>query len=136
MDIQKLAFLLLIGRLISDGFIIFVLRKQWRIRKTRTHPRLMSIRRVLTLLALLVFIGNIYPLILDAATLFYPGIRTSQTVNLAGAFYAISTNLTFMFASILIWTLYKLSDVVIEVAELIAGRPLHTHKSGALKSNK
>lgn len=119
MNIQTIALLLLIGRLISEFFIIWVLRRQWQIRKARTHPRLIQIRRVLTLLALLVFIGNIYPLLLDVVTLFYPGVRTSQTVNPAGAFYAISTNLTFMFASILIWTLYKLADVVIEVAELI-----------------
>lgn len=119
MDIQLLAYLLLIGRVISQGFIVMVLRRQWQIRKIKTHPRLMQMRRVLTLLALLVFIGNIYPMLLDAVTLFYPGVRTSQTINPAGAFYAISTNLTFMFASILIWTLYKLADVVIEVAELI-----------------
>lgn len=133
MNIQLLAFLLLIGRLISDLFIIFVLRRQWRIRKIPTHPRLVNLRRVLTLLALLVFIGNIYPLLLDAFTLFYPGIRTSRVVNPAGAFYAISTNLTFMFASILIYMLYKLADVAIDVGELIAGDP---PKPVSLKSKK
>lgn len=124
MDIQTLALLLLLGRLVSDGFIIAVLRKQWKLRKTRTHPRLMQIRKVLTLLAVLVFVGNIYPLLLDAYTLAAPAIRSSRSVNLVGVFYSLDNNLTFMFASILIWTLYKLSDVVIEVAELIAGQPL------------
>lgn len=119
MNIQTLALLLLIGQLISEIFIISVLRRQWQIRKSRTHPRLIQIRRVLMLLALLVFLGNLYPMALDAIKLFYPGVRTTQTINPAGAFYAISTNLTFMFASILIWVLYKLADVVIEVAELI-----------------
>lgn len=128
MDIQLLAFMLLIGRLVSDGFIIAVLRKQWKIRKTRTHPRLMSIRRVLTLLAILVFVGNIYPLLLDAYTLVNAGVRTSPTANIVGVIYSLDNNLTFMFASILIWTLYKLSDVVIEVAELITGIPLTTPK--------
>lgn len=123
MNIQLLAFLLLIGRLISDVFIILVLKKQWRIRKLHTHPRLAQIRRVLTLLAVLVFIGNIYPLMLDAWTLFYPGIRTTPTVNPVGVFYSLDNNLTFMFASILIWGLYKISDVAIDVGELIAGNP-------------
>lgn len=123
MNIQLLAFLLLIGRLISDAFIIVVLRKQWKIRKIPTHPRLGNIRRVLTLLAVLVFIGNIYPLLLDAFTLFYPGVRSTQNVNLVGVFYSLDNNLTFMFASILIWALYKISDVAIEVGELIAGNP-------------
>lgn len=128
MDIQLLAAILLVGRLISEGFIIAVMRKQWRIRKTKTHPRLMTIRKVLTLLAILVFIGNIYPLLLDAYTLYDAQVRTSQNVNLVGVFYSLDNNLTFMFASILIWTLYKLSDVVIEVAELIAGRPINSSK--------
>lgn len=123
MNIQLLAFLLLVGRLISDAFIIMVLRKQWRIRKIPTHPRLTNIRRVLTLLAVLVFIGNIYPLLLDAFTLFYPGVRTTQNVNLVGVYYSLDNNLTFMFASILIYALYKISDVAIEVGELIAGNP-------------
>lgn len=128
MDIQLLAFLLLIGRIISELFITMVLIRQWQIRKTKTHPRLMQMRKVLVLLAALVFIGNLYPLWLDFYTLFYPGVRTTQTVNPVGVIYSLDNNLTFMFASILIWTLYKLADVVIEVAELIAGQPLRTPK--------
>ncbi len=123
MNIVTLALILLIGRIVSDAFITVVLVRQWKLRKLPTHPRLANLRRVLSLLALLVFVGNIYPLVLDAFTLFYPGIRTSQTINPVGAFYAISTNLTFMFASILIWTLYKLADVAIDVGELTAGDP-------------
>lgn len=122
MDIQLLASILLVGRLISEGFIIAVIRKQWKVRKTPIHPRLKALRKVLTLLAVLVFLGNIYPLFLDAYTLFYPGVRTTDTVNLAGVFYSLDNSFTFMLASILIWTLYKLSDVVIEVAELVTGK--------------
>lgn len=133
MNIQLLAFLLLIGRLVSDIFIILVLRRQWRIRKIPTHPRLSNLRRVLTLLATLVFIGNIYPLVLDALTLAYPGIRTSPTVNLVGVFYTLGNSFTFMFASILIWCLYKLADVAIDVGELIAGNP---PKEVVLKTKK
>lgn len=119
MNIQVLAIFLLVGRLISDFFIVRVLQKQYKLRKTRTHPKLMAIRKVLALLAILVFVGNIWPLVLDAWTLFYPGIRTTQHVNLVGVTYSLDNNLTFMFASILIWTLYKLADTVIEIAELL-----------------
>lgn len=126
MDIVPLAFILLVGRLISEAFIINVLIRQWKIRKTRTHPRLQQMRKVLALLAALVFLGNIYPLLLDAITLVMPEIRTSQHVNLQGVFYTLDNNLTFMFASILIWVLYKLSDIVIEVAELIGAKPLRS----------
>lgn len=126
MDIQLLAALLLVGRLISEFFISLVLLRQWKLRKTRTHPRLMQMRKVLTLLAVLVFIGNLFPLWLDYYTLANPEIRTSQTVNIVGVVYSLDNNLTFMFASVLIWTLYKLADVVLDVAELLAGRSLRT----------
>lgn len=124
MDIQLLAFILLLGRLVSEGFIIAVIRKQWKIRKAPIHPKLRNLRKVLTLLAVLVFVGNIYPLLLDLFTLFNAGIRTSSAVNLVGTFYSLDNSITFMLASILIWTLYKLSDVVIEVAELVTGKPI------------
>ena len=128
MDIQILAVILLIGRVISDIFIVSVLKRQWGLRNTQTHPRLMQMRRVLALLAMLVFIGNIYPMLLDLYTLFYPGIRSAQSVNLVGVLYTLDNNITFMLAAILIWTLYKLADVVIEVAELIAGKPMTVQK--------
>ncbi len=119
MNIQVLAFLLLIGRLVSDLFIVLVLIRQWKIRRTRIHPKLMAIRRILSTLAMLVFIGNLYPLWLDLVTLFDPAIRTSQVVNLKGVIYSIDNNFTFMFASILIYMLYRLADTVIEIAEVV-----------------
>lgn len=124
MEVQLLVFILLLGRLISEVFIIAVLRKQWKIRNAPIHPKLKHLRTVLSLLAVLVFIGNLYPLWLDAYTIFNPAARTTEFINLAGTVYALDNSLTFMLASILIWTLYKLSDVVIEVAELISGKTI------------
>lgn len=121
MDIQLLAALLLIGRVVSEYFIVRVLIKQWKIRNTKTHPRLLAMRRVLSLLAILVFVGNLYPLWLDIYTLFIDTeLRTSQTVGLYSVVYSLDNNLTFVIASILILVLYKLADVVIEVADLIS----------------
>lgn len=127
MNIQLLAGLLLLGRLISEFFIIMVLRRQWQIRNTKIHPRLVKMRYVLTSLAVLVFVGNLYPLWLDAYTLYDSTVRTSQVINLKGVLYSLDNNITFMVASILIWTLYKLGDVVIEVAEL-AGTKIRSSK--------
>lgn len=128
MDIKLLAFLLLAIRVVSDYFIILVLRRQWKLRKTTTHPRLMAYRKVLALLAILIFIGNIFPLMLDAYTLFFPLVRSSQTINPVGVAYSLDNSLTFMFASILIYVLYKLADTVIEIAELIGGNPYKPKK--------
>lgn len=119
MNIQLLAFLLLLGRLVSEFFITRVIIRQWKIRNIKTHPRIMAIKKVLFYLAIAVFIGNIYPLVLDILTLVWPGIRSTQNVNIVGVAYSLDNNLTFVIASILIWTLYKLADTVIEIAELI-----------------
>ena len=123
MNIQTLALILLAGRAIAITFNILVLRRQWKIRKIPTHPRNEKIRKVLSALAVVVFIANLYPLWLDIVTLWDPGIRTSQYINLKGVFYPLDNNLGFMFASIFIWALYKLADVAIDVGELIAGNP-------------
>lgn len=123
MNIQLLAALLLIGRVVAVCFNVLVINRQWKLRKLPTHPRLLQIRRVLSLLAILIFLGNLYPLFLDLYTLAHPDIRSTQTVNLVGVFYSLDNNLTFLFASILIWALYKIADVAIEVGELIAGNP-------------
>lgn len=132
MDIQLLSFILLLIMGVSDFFIILILRRQWKLRKTKTHPRLMTYRRVLSLLAILIFVGNIYPILLNLYSIFVPSIRTSQTVNLVGVIYSLDNALTFMIASILIYALYKLADTVIEIAELIGIRAV---KSGTIMSD-
>lgn len=123
MSISTLAFLLLIGRAISIVFNVLVLRRQWKIRKIPTHPRLQKMRVVLSLLAVVVFTANLYPAWLDIVTLFDPGVRSTPIINLKGVIYSLDNNLGFMFASIFIWVLYKLADVAIDVGELIAGNP-------------
>ena len=93
MNIQTLALILLAGRAIAITFNILVLRRQWKIRKIPTHPRIEKIRKVLSALAVVVFIANLYPLWLDIVTLWDPGIRTSQYINLKGLFYPLDNNL-------------------------------------------
>jgi hypothetical protein len=133
MDIKQLAAILLVGRLVSDFFIVLVLRRQWKLRKTKTHPRLMAYRKILAILAVLIFIGNIYPLVLDLLTLSITNLRSTNTVNPVGVVYSLGNNLTFMFASILIYLLYKLSDTVIEIAELVGIKEV---KNGTIVSDK
>lgn len=119
MNIQLLALILLIARIVSQTFITLVLRRQWRLRNTKTHPTIKSYRKVLAALAIMIFIGNIYPMLLDLYTLVNPEVRTSQNINIVGVAYSLDNSLTFMVASILIWALYKLADTVIEITELI-----------------
>lgn len=126
MEVQILAAVLIIGRIITMGFILAVIRKQWRIRHSPIHPRLKNLRKALTLLAVLVFAGSIYPLLLDTAALLCPSIVLANDVDMFGAVYALDNNATFMLSAILIWTLYRLSDVVIEAAELVTGKIIDT----------
>lgn len=120
MNLKLLVILLTFGRIASIVFNILVLKRQLKLRKKKTHPRLMKYRQVLMTLAFIIFLGNIYPLFLDLATL--AGVFTQrgpETVNWSLSIYSLDNNLTFLVASILIWVLYKLADTVIEIAELI-----------------
>lgn len=111
MNIKLVAFGLLVGRLISMGFILNVLRRQVRLLKLPTQPNLRSMRWVLFGIALVIFLGNCVPLVIDALTLF---VHTSRpaTVSALSLSYAISSNGPAVLESVLIWLLYKMAERV------------------------
>lgn len=116
MDIKTLAVMLLIGKIIAEIFIFLVLYKQWGLRLKAIHPKLRHYRIVLSALALVIAIGVFIPMVVDILTLFH---AVNRPVTTATAVYALANSITFAVASILIWTLYKLSSVVIEIDELV-----------------
>lgn len=118
MDIRTIATLLLLGKIISLVFILLVLKKQWNIRKKTIHPTLRKYRTILFVLALVILIGTIIPIVVDLLTLL-TNIDRENSPSIAGIIYAFSNDITFLIASILIWTLYKLSSAVIEIDDLI-----------------
>lgn len=124
LSIQTIAVILLIARLISVGFILFVLRLQWKLFKSKIDFSLVPnldhyqqttvyrIRRVLFVLAVIIFLGNMIPILIDAITIFsHNSLGRTQSIRPISVAYAVSNAFTAMFSAIMIWTLYKLAGI-------------------------
>jgi hypothetical protein len=112
MGVKTLAFILLAGRIVSLIFTGLVLYRQIRLSKLAAPSWLVSFRRVLLGLTLVIFIGNFIPMVIDILVLVDEVQRNSP--NPVGVAYALDSNLTAVFASIAIWSLYKLAQKSIE----------------------
>ena len=117
MNIRTLSAVLLVGQILSVGFIFRVLQLQYGLFKTRIQSDLLLVRRTLFFLALVILLGNVIPLMLDIFTVFDNLRRGVSTVNLAGIFYTISNTLTLTVSAILIWQLYRMAAKVLIVVE-------------------
>jgi hypothetical protein len=107
MDIKTIAFILLIGRIISVAYIFLVLRQQWKLLRTSITPKLQPLRQRLFFLALVIFIGNLVPITIDLATLLTPLTRGNPSP--LGITYAFSNCITAALSSFLLWELYRMA---------------------------
>lgn len=123
-SIQIIAVFLLIARLISVGFIVTVLILQWRLFKTKIDfslvPNLSNYqkktiyraRKLLFALAVIIFLGNMVPIMIDTITIISDNaIGRTPNVRAISIAYAGSNALTAMFSAIMIWGLYKLAGL-------------------------
>lgn len=121
-DIQTIAFLLLLGRLVSVSFILVVLYRQYKLFGTQIDFALVpnlsrmqrknvyTIRRILFALSVIILIGNLAPIVIDVITLF---AETDRPANLRpiSIIYAFSNSFTAMFSAAMIWTLYRVAGI-------------------------
>jgi uncharacterized BrkB/YihY/UPF0761 family membrane protein len=108
MTIEQYAFTLLITHLASMVFIFNVLKRQWRLMKQPIPSYVKRYRYTLFILSLVIFAGNIVPIIIDALTLFIE-VGRPDTVKLVSLLYAYSNAITAVVSAYLIWTLYRLA---------------------------
>ncbi len=127
MSIETMAMILLGGRVISTGFTINVIRRQWVLKKFSVkhmeakarilgRPRTLTLetfRAVLLMLSLVVLASNVAPIIIDIATQFVDTGRP-QTIRLVSVAYSLSSNLHSLLSSIIIWILYKMAELLLE----------------------
>lgn len=118
-SIKIIAIILLVFRLISVGFIIAVLKRQYRLLKLPVElfdqehivdvQEIKKFRKVLFVLSCVVLAGNFIPIAIDGLTMFYDLGRPSalQSISIA---YAFSNAITAMVSAILIWLLYYIAD--------------------------
>lgn len=122
-SIQVIAIFLLIARLISVIFIAAVLKLQWKLFRTKIDfslvPNLTTFqknqvyraRRVLFILAVAVFLGNMVPIVIDSITIFNDSLGRPAGLRAISVAYAASNAFTAMFSAILVWALYRIAGL-------------------------
>ena len=121
-DIQTIALFLLIGRIVSTTFIIWVLTLQFKLFKTRIDFSLVPnitkmekrhvylIRRLLFGLSVALLLSNMVPIAIDTLTLF---AETERPANLApiSVAYAASNSFFAMISGFMVWMLYRVAGI-------------------------
>lgn len=123
LDIQTIALILLIARVISVAFIITVLLRQARLFGKQIdfsvvpfltklqRKSVYRIRTVLFTLSVIILLGNLVPIVIDYITVFNNDLGRPASLKPISIAYAFSNALTAMFSAIMIWTLYKLAGI-------------------------
>lgn len=123
LDIQTIALILLVARVLSVIFIVIVLLRQVRLFGKEIDfsvvPFLTNIQResvyrirtVLFTLSVIILLGNLVPVVIDYITLFSDDLGRPASLKPISIAYGFSNALTALFSSIMIWTLYKLAGI-------------------------
>ncbi len=130
MDLRLLSGLLLFGQIVSLVLIFLVLRTQRRVSKTAQNPELNGLRRVLFGLSLVIFVGNIIPIIINVLTLAEVIVRSTKTINLVGITYSVSNTLVAVASSVLVFMIYRLAARTLLIVEQDKETALDLKSSG------
>lgn len=133
MDIKTIALTLLILRLIAVYFMSLVLKRQLGLLRDNYSPELRGTRIILFVLAMVIFVGNFVPILIDTLTIF-GSVARSQPLTI-GITYAYSNALTAAVAGITFWLLYRsIEREQLELAKRIVATKLTSdNKQTALK---
>ena len=109
LNIETLATILLLGRMVSVGFIIAVIVMQVRLFRLPVDPEVRTFRRVLFVLSFLILCSNFAPIAIDLLTIFTETNRPAY-VPAISITYALSNSFTAALMSITLWTLYFIAQ--------------------------
>ena len=117
MSIKLLAAIVLGGQLTSVILMGFVIRRQLELFKLSIEKEVRTFRKILFLLALVAFLGNLVPTTISILTLTGHITRSTQTVNAASAIYSITNTLVASTSAMLIASLYRLAKATAVIVE-------------------
>lgn len=107
-NVQIHAGILLTERLVAVAFLLPVLIKQVGLMRLRANSSLNTLRHVLFGIGLVIFIGQLVPILIDTAALLELYERSGNP-NPLGLAYAHSNALTALLAAILLNLIYKVA---------------------------
>lgn len=129
MDIKTVAFILLLGRLVSFGFMVAVVRRQRALGKAAQYKELAPMRRVLSRLSWAVLIGNIVPIVIDIVTIMAANsLEREDSPSVIGVTYGFSNCITSAISAYLIWTLYKQAEKTVLIVDEATEKALNKLK--------
>lgn len=112
MDIHLYASILLVIRIASLILIGAVIKRQLELFKLFIDKEIRTYRRILFVLAIAIFIGNLIPGTIDILTLVGEVTRSAKTISGVSLVYTGAWALTSLLSSVLIFWLYRMSHTV------------------------
>jgi ethanolamine transporter EutH len=112
MDIKVYAALLLVLRMVSLFFMGSVIKRQLQLFRLYIDKEIRMYRRILFVLAIAIFVGNLIPGLIDILTITGELTRSSKTINGVSLVYSGAWAITSLLSAILIWWLYRMSHTV------------------------
>lgn len=121
MEINTLATILLVGRMIAIYFMSSVVRRQLQLMKMPINDEVRTFRKILLGLAIALLISNIVPAILDILTIVsVNSLGRTPVVGDVGIFYTLFNCSGAIVSSLLVWMLYRLAANTKEVTDFEA----------------
>lgn len=112
-DIHIVAAILLPLHLMAIFFMGLVLRKQYPLLKAQDDKEITALRILLFFFAIILFVANIVPVVVDLLTIFDTVKRSTNVVNGLGLVYSISNGLVALVSSICFWLIYLLAERIV-----------------------
>lgn len=109
MSIEQLAAILLLLHFVSGIFIALVIKRQWGLFKQTIDNTLLNYRKVLFVLSIVIFVGNLNPIFIDAVTILGSGGGRPENVKAISISYAVSNAVVALISAVLIFILYKMA---------------------------
>lgn len=116
MDITTLASILLTGRIVALGFMIWVIRRQiYLFQNYSAEGYASTARRILFILAIILFISNFNPALIDFLAVFADLERGGdRIIGPIGLTYTFSNMITSVASSVAMFALYQLARKILE----------------------
>lgn len=117
-SIKTIAFILLLGRLVSFTFMVMVVKRQRALSKVPINKELLPLRQTLGRLSVIVLIGNLIPIVIDILTILAPNnLEREDSPSIIGVTYGFSNCITSAISAFLIWTLYKQAEKTVLIVD-------------------
>ena len=116
MDVTTIASILLTGRIVALGFMIWVLNRQiYLFRNYYAEGFASTVRKILFILAIILFFSNLTPAVIDGLAIVDVAQKSSSRgITTYGLIYTLSNMITSVASAVAMFGLYILAKRILE----------------------